>query len=78
MLEGEYEVEVPDGAGGTRSQSVALRRATNALLTEDYAKECQKTVTRWNQTLARADLSYRLALPSPPQRDDRPVARTHP
>ena len=65
LLDGTHPVERPVKDGGVETQAVPLRRAANALLAEAYARECEKTLARWNQTLQNAELDYRLSLPSP-------------
>ena len=65
LLDGTHPVERPAEDGGIEVAAVPLRRAANALLAEAYARECEKTLARWNQTLQNAELDYRLSLPSP-------------
>ena len=65
LLEGTHSIERPRADGATESDPVPMRRAMNALLAEAYLRECEKTMTRWNQPLQNAGLSFRLRLPSP-------------
>jgi len=48
-----YRLEVPDG-GKLVEQEVPLRNAMNEVLRDEYVKDCQRAVDRWNKTLARA------------------------
>jgi len=48
-----YHLEVPDG-GKLVEQEVPLRNAMNEVLRDEYVKDCQRAVDRWNKTLARA------------------------
>ncbi len=65
LLERTHPVEQPSDDGQIETEAVPLRRAANALLAEAYLRECEKTVSRWNQTLQNAGLDQRLELPSP-------------
>jgi benzoyl-CoA 2,3-dioxygenase component B len=65
LLEGTHPIERPRADGGVETEPVPLRRAANALLADAYVRECEKSVARWNQTLASAGLGHRLRLPSP-------------
>jgi benzoyl-CoA 2,3-dioxygenase component B len=65
LLEGLYSVETPGENGAVRRDEIPLRRATNALLQDAYMRECEKSLGHWNDALARAGISQRLALPSP-------------
>jgi benzoyl-CoA 2,3-dioxygenase component B len=65
LLEGSHPVEIPGNDGAIATEAVPLRRAANALLAEAYFRECEKTVSHWNQILQNAGLDYRLRLPSP-------------
>jgi len=65
LLDGSHAIETPSAVGGIARAEVPLRRAGNALLLEAYARECEKSVARWNDVLAAAGLDARLALPSP-------------
>ena len=64
LLEGTHAIETPNASGAIERADVPLRRAGNALLLEAYARECEKSVARWNDVLAAAGLTARLALPS--------------
>ena len=48
-----YKLEVPEG-GKLVEQEVPLRNAMNEALRDEYVKDCQRAVDRWNKTLVRA------------------------
>jgi len=43
---------------------VPLRNAMNEVLRDEYIADCAKSVKRWNRTLERLDLSFRITLPN--------------
>src|SRR5439155_867912 len=45
-----YRMEVPEG-GKLLDQQVPLRNAMNEVLRDEYVKDCQRGVDRWNKTL---------------------------
>jgi len=47
-----YKLEVPEG-GKLVEQEVPLRNAMNEVLRDEYVKDCQRAVDRWNKSLAR-------------------------
>jgi benzoyl-CoA 2,3-dioxygenase component B len=51
-----YKLEVPE-SGKLVEQEVPLRNAMNEVLRDEYVKDCQRAVDRWNKTLARAGVS---------------------
>jgi benzoyl-CoA 2,3-dioxygenase component B len=51
-----YRLEVPDG-GKLVEQEVPLRNAMNEVLRDEYVKDCQRGVDRWNKTIAKAGVS---------------------
>ncbi|HEY4770906.1 MAG TPA: benzoyl-CoA 2,3-epoxidase subunit BoxB [Myxococcales bacterium] len=58
-----YHLEVPDG-GKLVEQEVPLRNAMNEVLRDEYVKDCQRAVDRWNKTLVRAgNTGLTLSLP---------------
>ncbi len=59
-----FELEVPDGAGGVRAESVPMRNAMNEVLRNSYVKDCEIGLKRWNVQLKRAGSSIELSLPS--------------
>lgn len=59
-LEADYELEMPDGS----RVSIPLRRAMNAVLRDEYVRDCERGLRRWNQELAARGIDARLYLPS--------------
>ncbi|MEN0062066.1 MAG: benzoyl-CoA 2,3-epoxidase subunit BoxB [Myxococcota bacterium] len=49
--------------GSIVDQNVPLRLAMNELLRDDYIIDCEKSLARWNRTLASEGLDARLSLP---------------
>ena len=47
-----YQLEVPEN-GKLVIQEVPLRNAMNEVLRDEYVKDCQRAVDRWNKTLAK-------------------------
>jgi len=60
-----YDLVVPDGRGGTRIETVAMRNAMNEVTRIGYIADCEKGLVRWNRIIERAGRSTRLVLPSP-------------
>jgi len=65
LLDAVHAVEKPDPRGRLQREEVPMRRALNAVLQDAYVRECEKSLARWNDVLASADIAFRLALPSP-------------
>jgi len=59
-----YELEVPDGAGGTNVELVPMRNAMNEVTRQAYVRDCEVGLTRWNRVIAKAGFSFELKLPS--------------
>jgi len=60
-----YDLEVPNGQGGSRIEQIPLRNAMNEVSRASYVKDCEIGVVRWNRLLQKAGYDQRLALPSP-------------
>src|SRR5689334_3588362 len=59
-----YRMEVPEGQKLVE-QEVPLRNAMNEVLRDEYVKDCQRAVDRWNKTLQRSGVTgLSLKLPS--------------
>jgi len=58
------ELDVPDGAGGVRTEPVALRNAMNEVVRTSYVEDCMRGLTRWNKLIEAAGHAFRFALPS--------------
>ena len=51
-----YRFEVPEN-GQLVEQEVPLRNAMNEVLRDEYVKDCQRAVDRWNKTLLRSGVT---------------------
>jgi benzoyl-CoA 2,3-dioxygenase component B len=51
-----YRLEVPEN-GQLAEQEVPLRNAMNEVLRDEYVKDCQRAVDRWNKTILRSGLT---------------------
>ena len=58
------ELEEPDGAGGIRKETVAMRNAMNEIVRDAYRRDCEIGLKRWNLQIQRAGHEFRLSLPS--------------
>ncbi len=63
-LDTVYDLEVPDGMGGTRIERVPTRNAMNEVVRVAYVEDCMKGLTHWNRILEAAGHAYRFTLPS--------------
>ncbi|MBI4575218.1 MAG: benzoyl-CoA 2,3-epoxidase subunit BoxB [Planctomycetes bacterium] len=64
-----YTVRRPTASGGDGrlvAEEVPLRNAMNEVLRDEYVEDNQRGVDRWNRTLERAGLAFRLRLPARP------------
>ncbi len=61
-LEGRYRMEVVEG-DRIVDREVPLRNAMNEALRDGYIDDCQRAVDRWNRTLERHGVAFRLRLP---------------
>ncbi|HEX4328578.1 MAG TPA: benzoyl-CoA 2,3-epoxidase subunit BoxB [Burkholderiales bacterium] len=59
-----YKLEVPDGAGGVKTEDLAMRNAMNAVTRNEYVKDCEIGFKRWNKLIERAGFNVELKLPS--------------
>ena len=62
---GEYTLELPDGQGGVRSETISMRNAMNEVMRVAYIRDCENGVRRWNKILEKAGIQHELRLPSP-------------
>ena len=51
-----YRLEVPED-GKVVEEEVPLRNAMNEVLRDEYVKDCQRALDRWNRTLAKSGLT---------------------
>jgi benzoyl-CoA 2,3-dioxygenase component B len=58
-----YRMQVPEG-GKLVEQEVPLRNAMNEVLRDEYVKDCQRALDRWNKSLEKAGVQgMKLCLP---------------
>jgi benzoyl-CoA 2,3-dioxygenase component B len=62
--ETRVELDVPDGAGGIRHESVAMRNAMNEVVRNSYVEDCMRGLGRWNKLIEAAGYGFRFSLPS--------------
>jgi benzoyl-CoA 2,3-epoxidase subunit B len=61
--DGSYDIEVWEG-GKLHVKEVPLRNALNEVLRNEYTKDCERGLARWNKILEDAGQTERLYLPS--------------
>lgn len=59
-----FDVAMPDGAAGTRTEAVPMRNAMNEVVRVAYVKDCGIGLSRWNRAIAKAGHDFQLTLPS--------------
>jgi benzoyl-CoA 2,3-dioxygenase component B len=57
-------IQVPDGKGGVKDESITVRNGINEVTRLEYVKDCNVGVTRWNMMIKRAGVDFELKLPS--------------
>jgi benzoyl-CoA 2,3-epoxidase subunit B len=57
-------IQVPDGQGGVRDESISVRNGINEITRLEYAKDCNVGVTRWNMLVKRSGVPFEFKLPS--------------
>lgn len=62
-LDAHYSLEIFED-GAVKQRDVPLRNAMNEVLRDEYVKDCERAVAKWNRTLEAAGLDVRLRLPS--------------
>ncbi|MCA9717619.1 MAG: benzoyl-CoA 2,3-epoxidase subunit BoxB [Myxococcales bacterium] len=62
-LRGSYSLPVVDGSKLV-DRDVPLRNAMNEILRDEYIKDCEKALRKWNQTLEQEGSDRRITLPS--------------
>jgi benzoyl-CoA 2,3-dioxygenase component B len=60
----QYDLSVPDGAGGARIETIPTRNAMNEITRNLYIEDCQKGVTRWNRLIKKTGFDFEIKLPS--------------
>jgi len=61
---GDYALEVPDGKGGVKTETVPMRNAMNEVMRVAYVRDCENGVKRWNKIIEKAGIDFELRLPS--------------
>jgi benzoyl-CoA 2,3-dioxygenase component B len=62
--EGEYTLDMPDGSGGVKAETVPMRNAMNEVMRAAYIRDCENGVKRWNKIIEKAGFAFQLRLPS--------------
>ena len=62
-LDAAYSMESFE-AGKLSKTEVPLRNAMNEVLRDEYVKDCERALNKWNRTLEASGLEFRLRLPS--------------
>src|SRR5689334_14633819 len=57
-------LQVPDGKGGVKEESIAVRNGINEITRLEYAKDCNVGVTRWNMLVKKSGVPFEFKLPS--------------
>lgn len=57
-------IQVPDGRGGVKDETISVRNGINEITRLEYAKDCNIGVTRWNMLIKRAGVDFEMKLPS--------------
>lgn len=60
----EMTIQVPDGKGGLKNETISTRNGMNEITRLEYVKDCNVGVTRWNMGIKRAGVDFELSLPS--------------
>jgi benzoyl-CoA 2,3-dioxygenase component B len=60
----EMTIQVPDGKGGMKGETISVRNGMNEITRLEYVKDCNVGVTRWNMAIKRAGVAFELKLPS--------------
>ena len=63
-LDTEMTIQVPDGNGGMKAETISTRNGMNEITRLEYVKDCNVGVTRWNMGIKRAGVDFELGLPS--------------
>jgi len=60
----EMTIQVPDGKGGLKNETISTRNGMNEITRLEYVKDCNVGVTRWNMAIKRAGVDFELSLPN--------------
>jgi benzoyl-CoA 2,3-epoxidase subunit B len=58
------EVAVPGANGSVGTESIAMRNAMNEVTRQEYVKDCNVGVMRWNMAIKRTGVNFEVKLPS--------------
>jgi benzoyl-CoA 2,3-dioxygenase component B len=61
---GDYALDVPDGKGGVKTETVPMRNAMNEVMRVAYVRDCENGVKRWNKIIEKSGIDFELRLPS--------------
>jgi len=61
---GDYTLDLPDGSGGVKAESVSMRNAMNEVMRAAYIRDCENGVKRWNKIIEKGGVKFELRLPS--------------
>jgi benzoyl-CoA 2,3-epoxidase subunit B len=61
---GNYSLDVPDGQGGVKTETISMRNAMNEVMRAAYIRDCENGVKRWNKIIEKGGFSFELRLPS--------------
>src|SRR5512133_2127853 len=53
----EMTIQVPDGKGGMKGETITVRNGINEVTRLEYVKDCNVGVTRWNMAIKRAGVA---------------------
>jgi benzoyl-CoA 2,3-dioxygenase component B len=62
---GDYTLDMPDGSGGVKAETVSMRNAMNEVMRAAYIRDCENGVKRWNKIIEKGGIQFELRLPSP-------------
>jgi len=62
-LEGDTYPVLRPAEGGVKAMDVPALSALNMRLRDDYVRDCQKGIDRWNRTIRNLGIEFELALP---------------
>ncbi|MDB5872872.1 MAG: putative benzoyl-CoA oxygenase component, partial [Ramlibacter sp.] len=62
--ETEMTIQVPEGKGGMKGETISTRNGMNEITRLEYVKDCNVGITRWNMGIKRAGVNFELKLPS--------------
>jgi len=63
-VDSEMTIQVPDGKGGLKNETISTRNGMNEITRLEYVKDCNVGVTRWNMAIKRAGVDFELNLPN--------------